>query len=127
MYWGMITIALIFLYICMEGGFVVALILFGIGFAAIMFLPDSKPVITETEKKQGRNSTVTHHKHTGGYDYMNDWDFEDDIEVEEWDNSWKTGALPRSVSPYYDIDDPYEREALEFVDMHEFWDNHFDD
>lgn len=30
-----------------------------------------------------------------------------------WDNSDEAGGLPRSVSPFSDIDDPYDRMALE--------------
>ena len=31
----------------------------------------------------------------------------------KWDNSDEAGGLPRAVSPFSDIDDPYERMALE--------------
>ena len=130
--WGVITIVLFFIFLCTEGGLILALAIFGIGFALIMFLPDSKPAVDSNVSKKTTVNTErkkeTAPKHYGGYDTMNDWDFEDDLELEEeWDNSWKTGALPRDVSPYWDIDDPYEREALEFQDMERFWDRHFDD
>lgn len=32
---------------------------------------------------------------------------------DKWDNSDEAGGLPRSVSPFSDIDDPYDRMALE--------------
>jgi hypothetical protein len=35
----------------------------------------------------------------------------------DWDNSWKAGGLPRDISPYSDIDDPYTRRALEYQDF----------
>ena len=32
---------------------------------------------------------------------------------DKWDNSDEAGGLPRAISPFSDIDDPYERMALE--------------
>lgn len=32
---------------------------------------------------------------------------------EKWDNSDEAGGLPRDISPFSDIDDPYDRMALE--------------
>lgn len=38
---------------------------------------------------------------------------------DKWDNSDEAGGLPRSVSPFSDIDDPYDRMALEDEMFHE--------
>jgi hypothetical protein len=40
----------------------------------------------------------------------------DDDTDDDWDNSWKAGGLPRDLSPYSDIDDPYDRADLEYED-----------
>ena len=33
---------------------------------------------------------------------------------DDWDNSWEAGGMPRDLSPFSDIDDPYDRAELEW-------------
>lgn len=44
------------------------------------------------------------------------------LESDSWDNSWESGSIPRDQSPYWDIDDPYERGAMETRDSMQWWD-----
>lgn len=51
-----------------------------------------------------------------------DLDSDLDHEADSWDNSWESGSIPRDQSPYWDIDDPYERGAMETRDSMQWWD-----
>lgn len=55
-------------------------------------------------------------------DLDSDLDSELDHETNSWDNSWESGSIPRDQSPYWDIDDPYERGAMETRDSMQWWD-----
>lgn len=66
-------------------------------------------------------------------DYDDEYDEDDEDEDyesrydDDWDNSREAGGLPRDLSPFYDIDDPYEREELEYEMYEEENDLFFDD
>lgn len=63
-------------------------------------------------------------------EYEDDDGYDDDYESrydDDWDNSREAGGLPRDLSPFYDIDDPYEREELEYEMYEEENDLFFDD
>ena len=57
-------------------------------------------------------------------DFDND---DDDDSDDDWDNSREAGGMPRDLSPFSDIDDPYDRAELEWDmfderDGGDFWD-----
>lgn len=56
------------------------------------------------------------------FDLDLDIDSDLDREADSWDNSWESGSIPRDQSPYWDIDDPYERGAMETRDSMQWWD-----
>lgn len=56
------------------------------------------------------------------FDLDLDLDLESDSRNDSWDNSWESGSIPRDQSPYWDIDDPYERGAMETRDSMQWWD-----
>ena len=47
------------------------------------------------------------------YDDNDDNDDDDDSD-DDWDNSDEAGGMPRDLSPFSDIDDPYDRAELEW-------------
>ena len=63
-------------------------------------------------------------------EYEDDDGYDDDYESrydDDWDNSREAGGLPWDLSPFYYIDDPYEREELEYEMYEEENDLFFDD
>lgn len=58
--------------------------------------------------------------------YDDDNDVDDDSD-DDWDNSKEAGGMPRDLSPFSDIDEPYDRAELEWDmfderDGGDFWD-----
>ena len=60
-------------------------------------------------------------------DNCDDDNDDDDDSDDDWDNSREAGGMPRDLSPFSDIDDPYDRAELEWDmfderDGGDFWD-----
>lgn len=118
-------------------------LLFGIGFVvvgwAVIFLVASpkgeEQKVSQPQTKQTRNhgkeysaggkgmeSSSEYRSHMG---YSGEsWD---DEETEDWDNSYQAGGLPRDLSPFSDISDPYERAGMEYALFDNLYDQWNDD
>lgn len=65
--------------------------------------------------------------YSDNFDNDNDDNDDDDDLDDDWDNSREAGGMPRDLSPFSDIDDPYDRADMEW-DMFDdrgggdFWD-----
>lgn len=104
-------------------------LLFGIGFVvvgwAVIFLFAS-------QKGENQKASQPQIKQTGnqgkvyfaGGKGMESWD---DEETEDWDNSYQAGGLPRDLSPFSDISDPYERAGMEYALFDNLYDQWNDD
>lgn len=92
-----------------------------------------KTVSESTYRRTSVGPSSCYNKYNFEYDEHDD--DEDDVDEDDyesrydddWDNSREAGGLPRDLSPFYDIDDPYEREELEYEMYEEENDLFFDD
>lgn len=93
------------------GGLIVAIVFVVLGLMGLFKWADSG---TESNKQKAGEKHQTTHGSGSSYNA----NFHDDDDTDNagrlWDNSQKAGGMPRYLSPFSDMDDPYDRAELEW-------------
>lgn len=99
-----------------SGGALLFAILLVIGGWAVLIFwaggksPDADPKQNQTSPNSAKSAPTASSSRSGAYGGHAAAGTGAD---EKWDNSDEAGGLPRDISPFSDIDDPYDRMALE--------------
>ena len=98
------------------GAFLVAVLFVAGGWAAVIHWaggksPDADPKQTQPSPNSAKSAPPASSSRPGAYG--GHAAAGTGVSGGKWDNSDEAGGLPRDISPFSDIDDPYDRMALE--------------